>query len=386
MRYRRLLVTMTLLVLSVMGARGQDSIQPLIILKENNLWAWDGSAQLVPLTHQEPIPLSRLPLDNDLQRSPDGAWLVYTTQLTATEDLAQRMSTDVQPGNMWLWSPDGDSQPTQLTQQPEDVSLIEGRPERVIIRKTPFWSPDGTQVAWIERDNPNSACETQGTCDRIMIYNTIDQTTHMLAEGLPPLGSDVFKGTHGVWTENGFVFVSFLDALLEPRIRVYNPTTGQETLTIALPAPYDLYLPVIYQDQTWIGVMGETAWQLINLKTGQMMEAPGDPILVSTTHPEAGLQVCIAGWLPTGQLRYQAYTPQGWILDNRPIAQVAISPDGTAMAYQIYDETAQDLDPNIYIWDEPHYTTVPETDASLNQFTWGPAKWLIPEQAFDCLG
>ena len=107
--------------------------------------------------------------------SPDGKWLVYrSVSREAVAALTQGQAVNAEGlANIWLLNPDTE-QAIQVTHQPQNATVAGGD---LVGRGTPVWSPDGTAIAWIEKN-------VQG--ERVAMYTLASKSTSTFPINLPP--------------------------------------------------------------------------------------------------------------------------------------------------------------------------------------------------------
>jgi len=107
--------------------------------------------------------------------SPDGKWLAYrSVSQAAVSAITQGQAMNAEPlANIWLFNPYTEEE-IQIAEQLENATYVSGN---LISRQDPVWSPDGTSVAWVERDTHS---------ERVAIYSLSSKTTITFPLNLPP--------------------------------------------------------------------------------------------------------------------------------------------------------------------------------------------------------
>jgi hypothetical protein len=407
MTYTRWLMTLIVGLLIIGSTVAQDAPQPLILLKPGSaaeyyelgigdLWDWTGGATLRQKTqwgYNEDLRIS--PLNNEVAyESWARSWVEYIE--------ANGMTNGGRfPGNIWVITTASTDLGTRIGEQPADAApLPYGRMDKTITRGKPIWSPDGTKIAWVERfENGYDAPPP----DYLVVYDKTTQTSRTLVEELP-MENGIDGGIDGVWIGDSIVIVNRPidgdpDFRFEHAFLVYDAETGEQRFRVldsdfmerndARPA---LTVPVEYMGQSWLGVLNTYSdesfaeWHLIDLHTGNVIKPDSDtPTAVAAGHSETSIRVGVhfasQGW----DVFYTATEPDGkplslGLTEDQFIRSFALSPDGEAIAYQIYDRAEDDYPSTVFVWRDGVVTEVPETASPehVTDFVWGAMTWEIP--------
>jgi hypothetical protein len=281
--------------------------------------------------------------------------------------------------------------------QPADASFFTpGVPDKVIVRSTPMWSPDGSRLAWTEYDVPEGA----NSMLRLVVFDTVSKTAQVIADDVPfPAG--VPAAMNGDWTEAG-IFLNHYEA---------DPNTGRVSNVLLVYAPdgtrlntvfyeetpdriVSMAVPVQYQNQTYQAALmltistNQREWRMIDpLEAGAAWQpAPVAPERVAQLNPNNSLRLMWSR--PPAEENYpdtatiiEEGTPVNFDLASGTwIFQPTLSPDGKSVAFTIFDPQAIAHDPSVYVWDSAAgaLLSVPvDPDSFVHQLIWGAMVWEI---------
>lgn len=378
-----------LLLLSLVGASGaQDAAQPLILVKAGDLWEWTGGPTLRQKTQWG--------YNSDLELSPLANEVAYNSWPQIAIDFMESQSggggDGSIPSNLWVISTEASDEAYRIADQPADASFGNpNTPNKVLYRAHAIWSPDGLQIAWAEQDVNDSTY-------RLMIYDKATQTSRTLVSDLPRQWG---IGTYfdGVWTDKGIVMFNneLLDNGFKKSYMLFDPVTGEMkfeaivdlmTLKDGTLAPEDEML-IQYQGKSWLGVLYtgsvvSARWVLIDLDLGIITGEAANIVGYAPGHAETSLKVIPVPQPDQRLMQYVVQQPNGAIVqltDDPKLRMIrfALSPDGNAIAYQLYNPETLEVDYTIYIWRDGIITAVPQTEfpAQIFDFVWGPITWEV---------
>jgi len=387
MRKIRLLMLVFLVVAAVSTVGAQVETEPIIVLNEGDLWAWDGSGKgLEQKTfwgyNQEPV------------LSPDGQQVAYMAWSAITVDALTRegaIGGGEVPGDIKVFEVANQQEIVIAGQPPEASFFTPGVADKAVIRSKPVWSPDGKQLAWTEYDIPGDGLS------RIMTYDFATQTTQTLISPLPaqagvPVPVEITWGSSGIVVrsttpymnpDSSTVFTStFVDSFL-----VYSVDGTQQGIIQVLQTEDRFmtdFILVNYQDLEYIGVQYNTGeWDLIDPLSGESQPAPGLPELYCTSAPEKSLSIAVWPDGETSGVEYQLLDVDGNAV-GAPVdmssdfeGRIALSPSGGALAYVQYDPQASQYDSSIIIWNNGEVSARFEVNPRDFSFLWGPTAWRI---------
>lgn len=354
-------------------AHAQNYAQPLVFLKDGDLWAWDGASvrQLTTWGYNErPI------------MSPDGTRVAYNSwaQLVVDYLAANPGIAGFLPSNIWVINPaTGDAQ--RVADQPADASFLQpGVTDRHTVRGTPEWSPDGSQLAWAELLIPDFTYQ-------LVIHNFATGTQQVLVPQLPYPWADAGNVSMPtiMWSQTGIgVLVTAANGAsgdFEERLYLYatNGSLVHDTLIGGSATEWPATRGWINANgQEFFGVTyGSGKAYLFNATTGEQSPMPGVPEWYSTSanansvtaYPSASLDSTnnlTRQWTAV----YPDRTQEQALPFEGTTNSLAIAPDGRALAY-IADA--------VYVWANGSTTQVPGTEGIGSSWdvgvVWGPNSW-----------
>jgi hypothetical protein len=288
---------------------------PLFLRIHSDLYAW---------TKNDKVP-RRLTTRGDVSPalvSPDGKYALYRAAPKVFGGKAFSSYRQV-----WLLNVSS-RQSTMLDSVPDDGQDV--------IRMSPSWSPDSTQVAWMEMTWP-------GADHRLVIYDLKNHVAHVAVSGLPfPL--DIFS-TWMTWGDPGIAVVWCAPANREAR--VYSPE-GKTIVSVPLGAHISIDYPmrITENGKDMLGVLSLTnphGLQLIDPQTGKKQLSQGEIELFNPlVAADRSISVFYANAPADSLDNWHVALPDG---TTDPIHMVggkdatpAISPTGMEAAYAIHGQ------------------------------------------------
>ncbi|HEX3050198.1 MAG TPA: SH3 domain-containing protein [Aggregatilineaceae bacterium] len=382
MKFRSILLALTLVVLlSVSAVRAQTATPPVLLLN-GDLVQVQSDGTLTPLTQDGNILSAVI--------SPDGAYLAYVTYSPLSVDALARVGPiggGALPADIWI-VPVQAAEPFAVATQPADASFFtENVEDNALLRSTPTWSPDATKLAWAELHYPSFAAES----NRVMVYDLATGTTNTLVNNLPA-SAGVPSPLDVRWGSGGIAVLSFqmdtTTAAMLPHFQIYDPASGALLADTVVPEEGDKF----YADFGWVtmpdgtsmlGVLyGNGTGDLINPTTGERQAAPGmvERYSLADSANTLGLvaQHNSTAADPLANYTWSATTPTGEPLPLADVltapGSVALSGDGQAVAF---------LTPQggLSIWRQAEGSSVLLPDGAapvgLTGVFWGPEGWRL---------
>lgn len=312
-------------------AAAQTPVEPVILNVNGDLWAWEGAGQ--PLAQ-----LTDWRHNSGASLSPDGTRIAYPSSASVFVDWLQTVQGAggfVSPENIWIL--DLPSRQTfRIADQPADA-VYNGpeQPGKYTLRSALTWSPDGTQLAWVElRVEPSAfAADTVTNIVHLIIYDLVSRTTREL-EPSPVTTNRPRGGVEWfdiVWGEAGLALAERSPGMTPAwRYRIYNPADGTRLAAFG---------PVNTGASAWLTVDGQDYLfdpqkrdTLLDWRTGEMATMPHNLEIFSRITPDGAYFSSADGDAWTLHLPGQAPVELGD--DVRPYG---ISRDGTAALYGRYE-------------------------------------------------
>ncbi|MEZ4668767.1 MAG: hypothetical protein R3E39_12720 [Anaerolineae bacterium] len=400
------------LMLSTTIAFAQGGNAPVILDIDGDYFAYDvASGQLNAITNSDGN--NRLPV-----LSPDGRTLAFATVAPVAIEAMQRVggiAGGELPTDIHLLDV-ASRQETVIAVQPEDAALMsEGVENKYIVRGTPAWSPDSSQLAWAEYDE-------KGEEQALVIYDITSGTSESSTTVPFPIFS-VPNPVRLMWGRSGLIVENILPYVNPDNFNVNEnigatsyslyPLKGQDFQIFQPPFtdaefPFGAALALRTSDgqEFLVVAYNKGAWKLYNLSTGEEQPVPGNEIqMVSSLSPDISQRLWVGASMPINiyNVTSSEREPVGGPLDEtyNDLEQFfAMSPDGSAFVYMDY--YADDPAPVTFaaIWRNAGLTLIhlPQGKHSILSVLWGPHQWQIDEAvgidsegvptppAFDCPG
>ncbi len=356
-------------------AAAQAGGAPLVFLKDGDLWKWDGSTvtQLTTWGYNE-----RPVLSPNGQRVAYNSWATITIEAIA----AGKPVMGLIPSTIWVMEPATGNAVRVADQPPDAVFWQEGTPDRVIMRGTPVWSPDGNRLAWSELVLPDSHYQ-------LVVYDFASGQQTAIVTNLPfPFADAGFIPVHEVlWGDRGIlvrnVAVSETTSEFEEHAYLYAPdgTLIHDTLIGSSATEWVSRADwVMNVGQQYLGLIYASGRRyLVDPATGDQYEMPAEPELYSTVTPNnsatafVGTSTAADGNIVnTWTAVYPSRQQEQMLNFTGESRNIAISSDGQSLAY---------ISDAVYVWQNGTATRVPGTEGIASPWNvslvWGPNAWRV---------
>lgn len=360
----------TFLILLAMAAQAQETpfTTPLVLWSRGDLYRLDApGAALVPVTANGAV--------SGAARSPGDAWIAYKAAAPMGLAALDRVEAEGEiadfdlPADILLINVVADLSLT-VAEQPADAAFLDPQqPDRAVQRSAPAWAPDGTSIAWAERDLATGAA-------RLMRYDLGGEPPRLLTD-LPAVSQ---KSAPAVLWDVGGIAVDFsLDAASDQIFVVYTPQ-GEQTGVVGVAAVPGTSVRLA----TWVqradgltpvlGLLYENgAWSLLDPATNSAIPYAEPPELQSRVG---------VGW----RLRFAVDPSLGfyWEIAGSNSAavgapdQVALAPAGNALAAIGVLAPGQAT-----LFDGQDMAAIVGTgrgtaDLATSAVLWGSMRWVLP--------
>lgn len=318
--------TLTLLLLFVLSltlhAQETESLDPIYLYHENAFWKWttaDGVTQLADVPAEK----------EGLSISPNRRWAVYQVIAPLTQIEIENecpcgggaFATD-------LWLVDlNTGEHLLIAGQPAEVETASDE----MVRSFPVWSPDGTQLAWVDGSEVGD----------LTIYDIASGQTRVVAEGLRQLGLVSNSVALEGWSKAGIykeheIYDDQLNVVAY-EWHFYDPDTGALTVIPVARADQGFTYYVDYgvgafspiNERGAVLTQLDDVWTLTNLADNSVQTVTRAILrTVSENAPETSLRI-----LPAKQSEEDGYT---WTVETADGATFMtsdlyprLSPDGS---------------------------------------------------------
>ena len=347
----------------------------LVFLKDGDLWKWNGSTvtQLTTWGYNERPVLS-----------PDGSRVAYNSWATITvETIAQgKQVMGFVPSNIWILDTATGNAVRAADQPPGASFWQDGVTDKVIMRGTPAWSPDGSQIAWAELLVPEGRYQ-------LVTYNVANGAQTVVENQLPyPFSDggfvaipDVTWGNQGITVDVVAVNAATID--FEERLYLYAPSGGliRDNLIGSSVTEWPFTKAwTTYNGQQYFGLTYPSGKRfLLDPVTGNQQPMPAIPELYSLTTPDGSTSAFVAPNIDaTGNIEehWTVTYPDRTQEQTLPFAgtpgNIAIASDGQSLAY---------ISDAIYVWSNGTATAVPGTQGIGSSWdvsvVWGATDWRV---------
>ncbi|MBN2304284.1 MAG: SH3 domain-containing protein, partial [Anaerolineae bacterium] len=359
-------------------ALARQTDQPLVFLKDGDIWSWNGSAVTRLTTwgyNERPI------------LSPTGQWIAYNSwaQITIDAVSAGQPVMGFIPSNIWVMDPrTGTSSAFRAADQPANAVLNGDIAQtRAVMRGTPTWSPGGDQLAWVELAVPESFYQ-------LVVFDMSSRTSRVLVSGLPsPFADGGFIPVHDViWSAKGIIVVNLAvnsaTSDFEETLYLYDPASGAQISvgqigSSATEFPFQREL-VMYNNTEYFGVLYPSGKRfLIEPASLQQQDMPALPELISRFVPDNSATAFVGASIDansnltkTWTVVYPNRTQDDLLNFTGEDWNIGVAPDGRAVAY---------FSDALHIWRDGQISTVPGTEGVASPWdvglAWSPTGWRV---------
>ena len=378
-----LIFAMLMAGIAISAAPGVETAQargslPLVYLKDGDIWRYDpGSGAVAQLStwgyNERPV------------LSPDGRQVAYNSWATITVDAiaAEQPVFGFTPSNIWVMET-ATGNAFRAAEQPSGaVFFQDGVQDKVVMRGTPAWSPDGTQLVWAELVSPDYYYQ-------LVVFDLNTQTSRILTTDVPyPYADggyipvhDVRWGAAGIALVNGSVSGSSGD--FEDAFYLYDANNGARLLTTRIGSSASEFIYdwqwMSYSGQEFVGLLYPSGKRfLMDPFTGAQQDMPALPEMYSAFASGSSATVFSAVTVGADLSQTRNWTAvypdrqQDALLGfNGEAYNISISPGGDQIAY--YTDA-------LYVWQNGQVNTVPGTAGSYTPWdvavAWSPTAWRV---------
>jgi hypothetical protein len=342
----------------------QPPSDPIILLFDGDLWAWQGQDQ--PL-----VQLTDWGMNDQMVISPDGTRVAYTSFAKVFADWLHTVNGAggfVPPENIWLLDiPSGqtfriaDQQPDAIYTGPDPTDL-----GRFTVRTAPSWSPDGQQLAWLEIliDTLSASSDEEIGIAQLVVYDLVSQTSTVLDTFTISQDTDYIELYEVNWGRPGIALI-MRQLSDEQELRLYSPSSDLITqFTLETPnLSYTQWIADGDQDYLIRRDFNETQW--FNWQTQESESITGNLGMVSLTSPDG------ARFTNADQAWQLTFSGESSMDMGDQIQPFGISRDGQWVVYGRWE-------------DGEYILLVQSKDASFQigryrnvQVVWGPVGWQV---------
>ena len=349
-----LLILFLLLVpcLNQDASLAQDNTASIFFLMDGDIWSYNTATDV--LAQRTDWGYTGSPI-----LSPDGTQFAYLSvarvAVETYQDNPDLRRLDPEPTNVYVWELATD-QASRLVDQPDSAAVsAEGETENTSARRELTWSPDGSQLAWIDNSS------------ELVIYDFASQSQRVLPVAISSNSFRMRWGTGGLAIERAVEFVQIID--------VYDPNSGEFLWQTTIDGEADPILDFFWMESGQLGGFFESGVAAF-LDDGQVRPMHGMPTLYSLQSPQNTTQ----------QLSLNAHDGFSHYIEwmNLSIAlynvertatvsgTLTISPDGSQAAYLSFGH-------GLVIYQDGDTRIIANTSGSSNGgdmgVVWGASGW-----------
>ena len=264
--------------------------------------------------------------------SPDGTRFAYLSlSAVAVNALNNNIPVfDPQPNNVWIWDLDVNDA-YRLADQPANASISLTQNQNIIGRTSLAWSPDGTQLAWLEAGTDYTF--------RLVIHSFTTNTSRIVPAQIPfPFGDAGFIARHKMaWGAGGIALLNISvgnggQFQLEDSLHVYDPNTGNLRWQHVVSSGETRIVHYYWIDAASIGLhFSDGGHGTLDLNNGNILPKP-TTLVYSISAPNNNFAVLVGG-KSQDQYRFDIGATGQDFFANGLDGFVAISPSGNSVVY-----------------------------------------------------
>lgn len=270
-----------LLFTSAYGAHAQQHAQDFIGVNQGDLYAWSTNNTI-------PQALTSWGYNGGPVVSPDGQWIAYLSlpEAITSANIDEQFLRET-PHNIWI-----------MNTRTRDFARVAGDNNNTSIeRGIPVWSPDSTQLMWVEKQRNNLTAQ-------VVIYDRVNQSRRVLIEQFNPSISGGQQFLPALrWSSDGISYMRSTDDG-QSILFVYRTLSGAvppETITLSTQSSTAII------DHIWVNngsneqivvVDLQGNWSVIDPTVMQQSSLNNPPSLVLRNNPGA---LALTPYVRTGQ-------------------------------------------------------------------------------------
>lgn len=343
---------------------------PIILTLHGDLWAWSGPDRA--LTQLTDWGYNREPM-----LSPDSTRVAYASFASVFVDWLATVPGAggfLPPANIWILDLPT-SQTYRIAEQPPDAQWAGPAAAGIYtLRTTPSWSPDGTELAWMEFlvNLDSFAGDRQTGTAQLVTYNLLRGSSRVLDSFPVVLPGSLVSYIWVNWSSSGILVSQAAQYSDSPawRHRVYD---SEGSLLAEAPFEEDVYrLWVRFQGQNYLFDSSQHARDgIFNWQTNRLEPFTGT---LQLSNPNVGNSVRFSWINETWHLQIAAET----INLGEAVTPIGIARDGMSALYRKREAVPQQADTYMYTFIIHTPDEIIELgDLGTLNIVWGVSAWEI---------